>query len=64
MLLLENAWVLASVAQCSLKVAGLLPGQGACVAGSFLGRVGKAADRCFSLTVMFLSLSPPLFPSF
>ena len=45
------------------KVMGLIPGQDTCLGCGFspqLGCMQKAADQCFSLTSMFLSLSVSL----
>ena len=60
---------LAGVAQsvaalsCKLKVVGFVPGQGT-VAGSVPGLVhAMAPDQCLSLTLVFLSLALPPFPS-
>ena len=41
------------------KVAGLIPSQGTCLGcrpGPQLGHVQKVGDRCFSITLLFLSL--------
>ena len=54
-----------SVGHCPSKqnLAGSIPGQGTCL-GCRLGpqseRVWEATDKCFSLTSIFLSLSPSL----
>ena len=45
------------------QVASSIPGQGTCLGcgpGPWLGCVRQATHRCFSLSSMFLSLSPPL----
>ena len=48
------------------KLAGLLPSQSTCLGCRFdprSGRIWEATDLCFSLTLMFLSLSPSPFLS-
>ena len=55
------AWPVGCLAK--RKIAGLIPGQGTCLGcgpGSRLGGMWEASDQCFSLTLMFLSLSPSL----
>ena len=51
------------VVQADRRVTGSILGQGTCLGcglGPQLGRVWKVTNRCFSLALMFLSLSPSL----